>query len=179
MAKIPFSKLEAKICDSIHFVKYNNTKNEEICYEVKHYLPTEEKMEMISKIINQSVDDNGFYNPMRIKIYTVLEVVYAYTNLNFTAKQKENPFKLYDQIVSTGIFTDIKNCIWEEDWKEIEHTIISTIDSIYKYKNSIVGILETISADYSNLQLDATNIQQKLADPNNMELLKNVLSKLG
>ena len=42
-----------------------------------------------------------------------------------------------------------------------------------------MGILENISADYSNLNLDATEIQSKLADPNNMALLRDVLSKLG
>ena len=179
MAKIPFSKLEVKVCDSSNSLFYYNMKNEEIHYEVKYYLPVEEKMDMISRIINQSIDNNGFYNPMRVKIFTVLEVTYAYTNLSFTAKQKENVFKLYDQLISSGIFQDIKNAIWIEDWKEIEETIIKTIDNIYKYNNSVMGVLDTISNDYSNLNLDATNIQSKLADPNNMEFLKTVLTQLG
>ena len=54
-----------------------------------------------------------------------------------------------------------------------------SVDAIYEYKNSVLGILESVSTDYSNLDLDATNIQQKLADPNNMALLRDVLSKLG
>lgn len=179
MAKVPFSKLDVKVSDSVKILSYHNLKGEQIDYEVKFYLPVEEKMEMISKIINQSIDDNGFYNPIRLQIFTVLEVVYAYTNLNFTAKQKENPFKLYDQLVSSGLFYEVKNNIWEKDWEEIEKTIIATVDNIYKYKNSAMGILETISNDYSNLDLDATNIQAKLADPNNLEFLKLVLTKLG
>ena len=179
MAKVPFSKLEAKVCDISNSHCYCNTKGEEVHYEVKHYLPVEEKLEMITKIINQSMDNNGFYNPMRVQIFTVLEVTYAYTNLSFTAKQKENVFKLYDQLVSTGIFQDIKNTIWEEDWKEIENTILSTIDNIYKYKNSAKGILEEVVADYGNLNLEASDIQQSLADPTNMEFLKAVLDKLG
>jgi hypothetical protein len=68
---------------------------------------------MITKIINQSLDDNGYYNPIRVKIFTVLEVVFAYTNLSFTAKQKENIFKLYDQLVSTGIFQEVKSHMFE------------------------------------------------------------------
>lgn len=179
MAKVPFSKLDVKILDSVKILSHHNSKGEQIDYEVKFYLPVEEKMEMISKIINQSLDDNGFYNPMRLQIFTVLEVVYAYTNLNFTAKQKENPFKLYDQLVSSGLFYEVQSNIWEKDWEEIEKTIITTVDNIYKYKNSAMGILETISNDYSNLDLDATNIQSKLADPNNLEFLKSVLTKLG
>lgn len=179
MAKVPFSKLEVKVCDSTCSPYYHNMKGEEIHYEVKYYLPVEDKMEMISKIINQSVDDNGFYNPMRLQIFTVLEVVYAYTNLNFTAKQKENPFKLYDQLVSSGLFYEVQSCIWERDWEEIEKTIIATIDNIYKYKNSAMGILEAVSTDYTNLNLNASEIQSKIADSNNIEFLKEILTKLG
>lgn len=179
MAKVPFSKLQASVngCDAC--VSYMNRSGEEIKYEVKHYLPFKEKLELVSNIINKSVDDNGFYNPMRVKMNMVLEVTYAYTNLSFTEKMKDDPFKLYDILVSTGIFTDIVNAICEKDWAEIQDSVWATIKNIYDYKNSAMGILENISADYNNLNLDATEIQKKLADPENMELLRDILSKLG
>lgn len=179
MAKIPFSKLEVKLNNSICKPFYYNTKGEEVYYEVKYYLPVQEKLEMISNIINQSVDDNGYYNPMKVQIFTVLEITYTYTNLSFTEKQKENPFKLYDLLVSNGIFKEIVNCIYEDDWKEIQETIITTIDNIYKYKNSAMGIMENITSDYENLSLDASNIQKMIGDPENLSLLKDVLTKLG
>ena len=179
MAKVPFSKLQASINNCDCKKSYRNKAGEEICYEVKYYLPFAEKLELVSRIINQSIDDNGFYNPMRVKLYMTLEVVYAYTNLSFTEKMKEDPFKLYDILVSTGIFTDIIDCIREKDWVEIQAGVLDTIKNIYDYKNSIYGILDTVSTDYSNLNLDATTIQQALADPNNMDLLKTILTKLG
>lgn len=179
MAKVPFSKLQAKINGSDCQNFYYNQAGEEVYYEVKQYLPLKDKLELVSRIINQSVDDNGFYNPMRVKLYMTLEVVYAYTNLSFTEKMKEDPFKLYDILVSTGIFTDIVNNIREKDWKEIQENVWSTIENIYKYKNSVMGILDAVRTDYDTLNLDATEIQQKLADPENMELLKSVLAKLG
>lgn len=179
MAKVPFSKLEAKVCNTSTSLVYSNSKGEEIHYEVKYYLPVEEKIDMITNIVTQSLDDNGFYNPIRVRLFTVLEVTYAYTNLNFTAKQKTDIFKLYDQLVSTGIFQSIKNAIWEEDWNEIEATVIQVLDNIYKYRNSAMGIMETIAADYSDMEFNAADIQKKIGDPNNLELLKNVLSSLG
>lgn len=56
---------------------------------------------------------------------------------------------------------------------------ISTIENIYNYRNSVLGIMENVTADYSNLDLNASEIQAKLADPSNMELLKGILAKLG
>ena len=179
MAKVPFSKLQASINNCDCKKSYRNKAGEEICYEVKYYLPFAEKLELVSRIINQSVDDNGFYNPMRVKLYTVLEIVYSYTNLTFTAKQKEDPFKLYDLLVSSGIYEEITSHICETDLNDLQESILDTITNIYNYRNSVMGILENVSADYSNLNLDATEIQSKLADPNNMALLRDVLSKLG
>jgi hypothetical protein len=42
-----------------------------------------------------------------------------------------------------------------------------------------MGILDNVVNDYSNLNLDASEIQKKLADPENLELLREVLAKLG
>ena len=179
MAKVAFSKLQININDKKTQLSYFNKNNEEVFYEVKYYLPVKEKLEVISKIINQSVDENGFYNPMRVKIYMVLETVYAYTNLSFTEKMKEDAFKLYDLIISTDLFIDILNNIRQEDWQEIQETTWETINNIYQYKNSAMGILENISSDYDGLNLDATEIQKKIADPENLELIRNILSKLG
>ena len=88
MAKIPFSKLGIKID-----TQTSNITWEEYNIEVHKYLPAMEKADLISRVINASVDTNGFYNPLRVKINLSLEIVYAYTNLNFTEKQKENELK--------------------------------------------------------------------------------------
>ena len=179
MAKVPFSKLQTCVNGSDCVKTYYNRSDEEIKYEVKQYLPLKDKIDMVTRIINQSVDDNGFYNPMRVKLYMVLETVYAYTNLSFTEKMKEDPFKLYDLLVSTGIFKDIISCIADDEWDEIQDDVWSTIENIYNYKNSVMGMLENVTTDYSNLNLDADAIKDKLGDPNNLALLKDVLSKLG
>ena len=180
MAKVPFSKLQATLNTSEKEVNYLNPKTgENIIFNVKYYLPIKEKLDLVANIINNSIDNNGFYSPMKIKIYTVLEIVYAYTNLNFTEKMKEDPFKLYDIFISTGLFNEIVNCIYEEDWKTIQEDVKSTIESIYSYKNSAMGILDVISEDYKNLDFNASEIQSKLADPENMELLKGIMSRLG
>ena len=179
MAKVPFSKLQASVngCDAC--VSYMNRSGEEIKYEVKHYLPFKEKLELVSNIINKSIDDNGFYNPMRVKMNMVLEVTYAYTNLSFTEKMKEDPFKLYDILVSTGIFADIINVIREKDWVEIQDNVWATIKNIYDYRNSVMGILETVSANYSDLKLDISELQKDLAESKDLSFLKDVMSKLG
>lgn len=174
MAKVPFSKLGLKVDNAVNTVTVG-----EQTFEVMRYLPFKNKIELVSRIINQSIDENNFYNPMRVKLYTVLEVSEAYTNISFTAKQKEDPFKLYDLLNSTGLFDKIIAEIDPKDWHEIQAYTNEVINNIYNYRNSAMGILDVVSSDYSNLNLDAKNIQEALGDPENLTLLKDVLTKLG
>ncbi len=174
MAKIGFTKLGLKPNNEIQYIEFN-----EQTIEVKQYLPVEEKLELITRVLELSHDSNNFSNPVKVSVYTTLEIIEKYTNVNFTEKQKENPTKLYDLLVGNGFAAAVIKAIPEPEYDEILTGIKQTIKSVYKYQNSVLGVLDTISQDYSNLNLDATEIQKKLADPNNMELLKGIMTKLG
>ena len=174
MAKLAFTKLGLKVNDEIKTIEFN-----EQTVEVKQYLPVNEKLEVIAEVLNNSADDNNFANPVKVDVYTAIAVLETYTNISFTEKQKENVTKLYDIVVSTGFYNRVIEAIPHEEINSLTVAINDTIDAFYRYRNSVVGILENISTDYSNLNLDASAIQQKLADPENMELLRSILSKLG
>lgn len=174
MAKVSFSKLNLKVNQDIKTIIFNNQN-----IEVKQYLPINEKLELISNVINASHDDNNFANPVKISVFTTLEIMYAYTNINFTDKQKEDPTKLYDMLISSGLVAAVVNAIPEAEYHEVLCGVSDSIDAIYTYRNSVMGILEQVSQDYSNLDLDATEIQKKLADPNSLGLLKDILTNLG
>ena len=174
MAKLAFTKLSLSKNQEVKIVEFNGQD-----IEVKQYLPVNDKFEVISNIINRSADDNNFANPLKVEIFTTLEIISAYTNISFTEKQKEDPSKLFDLVVSSGLYKEIICAIPHTEIESLQCYINSTIDAVYKYRNSIMGLLENITTDYSNLNLEATEIQKKLADPNNMQLLRDVLTKLG
>lgn len=174
MAKVSLTKLGLKVNQDIKNIEFN-----EQIIEVKQYLPINEKLELISSVINSAADENNFSNPVKENVFLTLEILYHYTNINFTDKQKEDPVKLYDLVVSSGLVNKVTDLIPEEELDEVINGVAQSVKAIYTYRNSVLGILESISKDYSNLDLDATEIQQKLADPNNMALLKQVLTKLG
>ena len=174
MAKVAFAKLG--------LVKNQEVKNVEwgeCVIEVKQYLPINEKLNLISNVINSAHDENNYSNPVKVDVYTALEIMYAYTNINFTEKQKEDVTKLYDLIVSSGLYTKVLEAIPDSEHCNLLNAIKKSIDAIYAYQNSVMGILDTNSSDFCGLSLEASEIQSKLADPNNMALLKDVLAKLG
>ena len=174
MAKVSFTKLGLKKNEEVGILHIN-----EQDIEVKQYLPINEKLELISSVINSAADENNFSNPVKENVFLTLEILYHYTNINFTDKQKEDPVKLYDLVVSSGLVNKVIDLIPEEELDEVINGVAQSVKAIYTYRNSALGILESISQDYSNLDLDATEIQEKLADPENMAFLKQVLTKLG
>ena len=175
MAKVAFTKLGLKRKDEVKTVNINNN-----AIEVKQYLPINDKLALISKVINLSHDSsNNFANPIQLEVIGTIEIIIAYTNLSFTEKQKEDYAKLYDLFEENGIIDLIIAEIPEREYNYIIDGINETADAVYKYWNSVLGILESATKDYSNLEFDASQIQSMLADPSNISLVREVLSKLG
>ncbi len=174
MAKISFTKLGLKKNTNV----INLTWNDQII-EIKEYLPIEEKIAVIERIVNQSLDDNNFANPARVRINAALEIVFAYTNINFTDKQKEDRLALYDLLAGAGLLKAIYDALPSNEYTIMDTTVWEVIDEIYRYKTSVLGILQAISQDYSNLDLDAEKIREKLGNKENVEFLKNVMDKMG
>ena len=174
MAKISFTKLALTKNTDVASFDWNGQ-----TIEVKQYLPIQEKLELISSVLNQCQDENNFINEAKIALFMDLEMVYRYTNINFTEKQKEDPAKLYDLLAGSGFFDDVFTVIPQREYKSIVMWLSKTAEHIYEYRNSIYGILDAMNTDYSNLELDAEKLKQNIADPNSLTLLKDVLTKLG
>ena len=174
MAKVSLTKLGLKVNQDVKNIEFN-----EQIVEVKQYLPVNDKLELIGNVINSAHDENNFSNPVKVSVFTTLEIMYAYTNVNFTDKQKEDPTKLYDMLISSGFACEVFRAIPEAEYHEIISGVEDSIEAIYTYRNSVLGILDNITNDYDGMNLDATNIYNKLADPDNMDLIKQVLTKLG
>ena len=175
MAKVSFSKLGLTKNQEVKILNWNEQN-----IEVRQYLPISEKLELISNVINFAHDGNAnFANPVQVEVFTGLELLYAYTNISFTDKQKEDPAKLFDLVKSSRLLDSVIMMIPAKEYADLVTGVQNSITAIYAYQNSVMGVLDNISTDYSNLNLDATEIQKALSDPNNMALLKNVLTKLG
>lgn len=175
MAKIPFGKLNLKSNIKSGIIHKNDVE-----IEVRCYLPIEEKRKLVEEVVNNVLNnsDNKFINPLAVEFYTALALVDYYTNISFTEKQKEDKEKLYDLFVSNEIIDNLKDMLGTE-YMNLNSQIWQVLNAIKAYDNSVYGIMDNLGKDYSNLDLDATAIYDKIADPDNMTLLKDVISKLG
>ena len=98
MAKVSYASLKLKVDNSVETFDFQGN-----TIEVLKYLPIQEKYDLIMVALEKAEDE--IYNPIMLEAYFHLHLVYMYTNLTFTDKQREDELKLYDTLQSTGFIT--------------------------------------------------------------------------
>lgn len=144
--------------------------------EIYYYLPIEKKLALIGNVINNSIDDNSYYNPARLEIFYVLSMITNYTNIQYN--QEDGIFEIYDKAIASGLWDTIENNIPDSEKEFIKEKTMLTVKNIYAYKNSVVGAIEQLNANYDNIKFDAEELQKNL-DPEKLGLVKEIIDKMG
>lgn len=175
MAKLSFTKLSLQKNIQVKDWQYNDQS-----IEVKQYLPIKERMDIAQSVIQQVIDfNNEFLNEFAFHMYMDLAIVFNYTNLSFTDKQKEDLYKLYDLLVGSGFMKELKKQVDCNQTDDLEVYTYETLNEYYKYHNSVYGIMDAMNQNYSNLDLDVNELQDKIANPESLSLVKDILTKMG
>ena len=175
MAKVPFTKLKCKINENEIPVQIG-----EETIAVKQYLPIQDKLGLIGRVVEFAHEqDNNFSNPVKAGVYRDLEIIFAYTNISFTDKQKEDLPKLYDMLYSSGIIKTIIDNIPEDEYMEIVFGVRDSVEAIYKYQNSALGILDGIKNNYNEASFDVEKLQKAVKDISDSPLVKEIMPLLG
>ena len=140
--------------------------------EIKQYLPVNDKLALIGNVISSAADDNNFANPIKLEVFTALEIVFAYTNISFTDKQKEDPVKLYDIMESNGIFNTIIEVEGRKvgplvDTVEPEDKRLLIGDIFIKITNSVI---ERLGLDPENTFIAQGTLRPDLIESGNPDI---------
>ena len=141
MSKIAYSKIGLKVNTEVNKFTFNN---QEI--EVLHYLPVEDKIDLI-EIALQKAEEDGIYNETMLDMYFHLNMVYLYSNITFTEKQKENEPKLYDAMVSSGFMAAFLQTMDEDEYTVVFNDLQRVRASCEKYDLSTAAIVKNLIVD--------------------------------
>lgn len=136
MARISYTNLKLKVNNESKEVEFNGQK-----IEVLQYLPINDKYDLIMITLQKS-KENSVFNPIKLDIYFHLNLIYLYTNINFTDKQKEDEYKLYDALISSGLLDLVIEAIPEDEYNYICEQIDNISEDIMNFDNSTAGILK-------------------------------------
>ena len=139
--KVSYANLKLKTKDEIKTFNFNNTE-----IEVKQYLPIEDKYDLVM-ITLQKAEENGIYNALKLDMYFHLHLVYMYTNLSFTEKQKENEMKIYDTLESNGFIDKMIEIIPEEEYNALFTFMDEIMLNTLNYTNTAGAVIQSIIND--------------------------------
>lgn len=138
MASVSFASMKLKPNTE---VKVINICDKEV--EVKQYLPASDKNSIL-EIAIQEADRGTVVNTFALDCLFHLYIVFKYTNISFTDKQREDLFKLYDQLECNGVINEVIGAIPEEEYEELHNALLDIVDKYAVYRNSFKGALEQL-----------------------------------
>lgn len=139
MAKISYANLKLKTDTSVSTFNYLDNK-----IEILNYLPINDKYDLIM-ITLQKAEEEDCINPIKLEIYFNLHLIYMYSNLSFTEKQKEDELKLYDTLKCNGFIDEFLKAMNEEEYQELFDMLLELVEKKEKYKLSIIPIINKIT----------------------------------
>ena len=143
MAKVSFTNFKLKVNTEVNTFQFGENKTK---IEVLKYLPIEDKNDLIH-IALQNAEENGIYNDVLLEMYFNLYIMYFYTNINFTDKQKEDPAKLYDQMESNGLITQVIANMEDDEYANLLTYLETIRDEMLTYKNTAGAVLQSVIQD--------------------------------
>ena len=173
MAKVSLSKITPIKSGEVKEIEFKGEK-----IQVRQYLSTNDKIALTERVLSQAFDDSNHYSIFRLEILSEIEILKAYTNLNITDKQMEDIPHLYDILKLNRVF-DLLNYIPENELNELHNKIHNEAVNLDQYLNSLMGIMKTITTDYSNTEMKVDELTDKLNDPKAFETVKEILNKIG
>jgi hypothetical protein len=141
MAKVTYASLKLKANTDIVEIKYNDAN-----ITVLQYLPFEDKYSLIMSAVKNALE-NGIYNPLKLDMFFHLYLVYLYTNISFTDKQREDEAKLYDTLKSTGLMDEVIKAIPESEYTTLYTYLEEVTKYQAKYNRSVVSLVQSLIND--------------------------------
>lgn len=111
--------------------------------KISQYLPIDEKIALIDIALQKSMY-NGMVHPLQLKKYYELGLVYMYSDIVFSEKDRADEAKIYDELWASGLLDEIIKRIAPKEIQTCAEMLKETKLAIEKHKVSAVGIIETL-----------------------------------
>ena len=139
--KVTFASLKLKMDESVKIIKVMDHE-----VEVKQAIPVSDKNDLV-QIALQKSEENGIYNEIMFDMYFHLNLVYLYTNIVFTDKQREDEAKLYDILQSNHVIEQVISAMAENEYTDLLQYANDMQAAMLRYRNTAGAVLQSIIQD--------------------------------
>jgi len=113
-----------------------------------------------------------------VRVLTELYIIFEYTNISFTEKQKEDYGKLYDLLYSSDIISSVLKEIPQEELNILFNGVTDTLKAIYEYQNSAFGLIEGLREIKDVPEMDVTALNDLIKNFDQNPTIQSLFSLL-
>lgn len=156
MTKVSFASMKLKVDTNVNTFdfEYNGAT---YSIDVLKYLPISEKNDLI-EVALQKAEQNGNYNDVALEMYFNLNLIYLYTNISFTDKQKEDESELYDKLQCSGLIDAVITNMDQDEYSQLLEYLEKTKENRLVYGNSTAAVLRSFIQDLPSQMSQAVDI---------------------
>ena len=137
--KVSYTNMKLKVNTEVNTFEFAGQK-----IDVLKYLPAKDKYDLLMITLQEATEQGDAYNDFLISMYFELNLVYMYTNISFTEKQREDEFKLYDTLKSNGFFNLFYQALNEDEYNELFASLNALRKDTITYKLSMSSVLKNL-----------------------------------
>ena len=136
--KVSYTNMKLKVNTEVNTFEFAGQK-----IDVLKYLPAKDKYDLLLVTLQQATEE-GTYNDFLVSMHFELNLVYMYTNISFTEKQREDEYKLYDALKSNGFFNLFYQALNEDEYNELFASLNALRKDTIAYRMSMSSVLNNL-----------------------------------
>ena len=114
--------------------------------QVKKRISTSDKIDLIQIALQKSEEDN-LYNEVKLDCYFHLNIVYLYTDIEFSVEDREDEMELYDILDRNDIIDQVIAAIGEDEYDDLRSKLTEMKLEFLSYRNTAAAVLTRIIQD--------------------------------
>ena len=118
--------------------------NQEV--KVLKYLPIEDKFDLIMIALQKSIVE-GIYNPIRLKVFFALNIVYLYTDIQFDVEERVNEGALYDNLEVSGFLSAMRDAMDPVEMLVLHDLFAECLQTEKEYRATAAAIISKLVDD--------------------------------
>ena len=139
--------------------------------QVKHAIPITEVHDLIQVALQKSKEDDIF-NEVYLDVFFHLNIVYEYTNIQFSDEDREDEFKLYDLLEENDIFYKVIETMPEGAYQNLKGLLVAEMNRQLAYKNTAAAVIRSLIQDLPRQAQAAAKIVESF-DPEKYQNVKD------
>lgn len=149
---VSFNELNLSLNNEVKTFSFNDKE-----IEVKQHLSTVNKNDLIQIALQKSYE-NGLYNEILSDVYFHLNIVYLYTNIDFTDEDRADELELYDKLNESNLMAQVLTNMNQDEYDSLVDIMNAEIRNRIKYNNSAAAVLQSFIQDLPANAAAATEI---------------------